>query len=39
MTNKGAVREVIAIQSWLRPALSEAGTNKDLSSSGISFRR
>ena len=29
MTNKGAVGEVIAIQSWLRPALSEVGVNKD----------
>jgi len=29
MTKKGAVGEVIAIQSWLRPALSAVGANKD----------
>jgi len=29
MTKKGAVRETIAIQSWLRPALTPVGANKD----------
>jgi len=29
MTNKRAVRETIAIQSWLRPALTYVGANKD----------
>lgn len=29
MTKKGAVRETVAIQSWLRPALTPVGANKD----------
>jgi len=29
MTKKGAVGEVIVLQSWLRPALTEVGANKD----------
>lgn len=29
MTKKGAVRETVAIQSWLRPALTAVGANQD----------
>jgi hypothetical protein len=29
MTKKGAVSETVAIQSWLRPALTAVGANKD----------
>ena len=29
MTNKASVRETVAIQSWLRPALTPVGANKD----------
>lgn len=32
MTKKGAVRETIAIQSWLRPELTPVGANKDYAS-------
>jgi len=29
MTNKSAVEKTLAIQSWLRPALTHVGANKD----------
>ena len=29
MTNKRTVVEAVAIQSWLRPALTHVGANKD----------